>query len=342
MEGTEMQTTKCVVKKRTNRRFYRERLILEHGAKCAYCGCEITARELISIDSYFPFRTHPKCDEYENFILACQSCNTIKANKEPIDEDGKILILHPYKESYWKEITVDDNGVACGETEAGRSTVEIMRLNRPELVAYRNNNIALFIKKANDGECAYDVYKNSITNIRKLVLISVETEELKDYYYRLIYANVIASMEAYLSKTIITLVLNNDDLFWNFVREFKWNNVKIDISQIKQVYDEMDKRVQTALAEVLYHNLSKVKNIYKDVLNISILEDRKVMDFLCKAVDIRHDIVHRNGRKNVRGAEQKNVDEYHNIQLEQIEELISYVDKLILSIEKQISSNICS
>ena len=341
MGETEKQMTKCVVKRRTNRRFYMEKLIQEHGAKCAYCGCEITARELISIDSYLPFRMHPECDEYENYILACRSCNIIKGDKEPVDEDGKILILHPYRDAYWKEIKVDDNGVAYGETEAGRSTVDIMRLNRSELVAYRNNNIALFIERVNDGERAYDVYKNSIMNIRKLISISVQTEELKEYYYRLIYANVIASMEAYLSKTIITLVLNNDDLFWNFVRKFEWNNEKIDISQIKQVYDEMDKKVQLALASVLYHNLPKVKNIYRDVLNICILEDRKVMGYLCKAVEIRHDIVHRNGRKNIKKSGQNNVDEYHNIQLENVEELISYVDELICNIEKQISSNIC-
>lgn len=339
MKEVEIQKVESVERRRTNRRFCIDKLIQEHGTRCAYCGCEITARELIAIDSYLPFRTHPEHDEYENYVLACQSCNRIKAAKEPIDEEGNILILHPYRETYWKEIKVDDNGVAYGETDAGRSTVDIMRLNRPELVAYRSNNIALFIKKANDGERAFDVYRNSIMHIRRLVSVSVETEELKEYYYRLIYANVIASMEAYLSKTIITLVINNKDLFWNFVQKFNWNNEKIDISQIKQVYDEMDIKVQTALTEVLYHNLPKVKGIYKDILNIKMLEDREEMGFLCKAVEIRHDIVHRNGRKNVRKNAQNNTDEYHNIQLEQVEELIARVDNLVCSIEEQIVKN---
>jgi len=340
MKAVEVQMVECVKHRRTSRRFSIDKLIQEYGARCAYCGCEITARELISIDSYLPFRTHPEHDEYENYVLACRSCNAIKADKEPIDEEGNILILHPYQETYWKEIKVDDSGVAHGETEAGRSTVEIMRLNRPELVAYRSNNTALFIKKANDGEQAFDVYNNSIIRIRKLISVNVETEELKEYYYRLIYANVIASMEAYLSKTIITLVINNKGLFWNFVQKFNWNNEKIDISQIKQAYDEMDIKVQTALAEILYHNLPKVKNIYKDILNIKILEDRDEMTYLCKAVEIRHDIVHRNGRKNVRINVQNNADEYHNIQLEQVEELIASVDNLVRSIEDQINSNI--
>lgn len=336
MKELQVDKIECVERRRTSRRFSRDKLIQQHGTRCAYCGCEITARELITIDSYLPFSTHPENDEYDNYVLACRSCNAIKANKEPIDNEGNILILHPYQETYWKEIKVDDSGVVHGETESGRSTIEIMRLNRPELVAYRSNNIALFIKKANDGERAIDVYQSSITHIRKLISVSVETEELKEYYYRLIYANVIASMEAYLSKTIITLVINNEDLFWNFVQKFKWNDEKINISQIKQVYDEMDIKVQMALAEVLYHNLPKVKGMYKDILNIAILEDKKEMSYLCKAVEIRHDIVHRNGRKNIRKKALNNVDEYHNIQLEQVEELIKCVDKLVSSVEEQI------
>ena len=322
MEEKELQGIERVMQRRTVRRFDRARLIQEHGSKCAYCGCEITAKELITVDSYLPFRTHPECDEYDNFILACRSCNCIKGAREPIAEDGSVLILHPYKDAYWEEIKVDDNGAVHGETDAGRSTVEIMQLNRPELVAYRNDNIAGFIQKVNDGEKAFEVYQKSVSHVKELILVNVETTELKEYYNRLIYANIIASMEAYLSKTIISLVLNNQELFWNFVQNFEWNNEKINISQIKQVYDKMDIKVQTALAEVLYHNLPKVKNLYRDVLGINILDESKDMEYLCKAVEIRHDIVHRNGRKNVKKNAHDNVDEYHDIELEEIKELM--------------------
>ncbi|MGN1165665.1 MAG: HEPN domain-containing protein [Lachnospiraceae bacterium] len=256
---------------------------------------------------------------------------------EPKTEDGKILIMHPYKDAYWEHIMVDKNGVARGETEEAKSTVEILCLNRPELIAYRNNNIAAFIQNANNGENVYEVYRNSITYVKKLLLSNIEEKEIEGYFYRLVYANIIASMEAYLSKTIISLVLNDEDLFWTFVQRFDWGKEKVNISEVKDVYGKMNIKVQKALAEVLYHNLSKVKQMYRCILEINVLDEDDEMEFLCKAVEIRHDIVHRNGRKNIKKQDVTSVDEYHNIELEQIEELIKHVDELVDSIERQIN-----
>lgn len=318
--------------KRTRRHFERKRLLEEHGRKCGYCNCEMISSELIEVDSYLPFKTHPECDEYDNYVLSCPICNRIKSAKEPISEEGKILILHPYKEGYKNEIKIDENGLAYGLTVAGKSTIEIMRLNRPELVAYRSNNIASFIEKVNDGKSAYDGYQDSLIHIKALINLDVESLELKKYYYRLLYANIVAIMESYLSKVIITYVLSDEDIFWRFVQKFDWNNEKIKISEIKEVYDGMNIMVQTKLAEVLYHNLSKVKNMYRDTLDIYILDEPEEMKFLCKAVEKRHDIVHRNGRCNT-GTD---VERYHYIEKDELQELILHVDKLIKSIEEQL------
>ena len=42
----------------------------------------------------------------------------------------------------------------------------------------------------------------------------------------------------------------------------------------------------------MYHNLGKIKPIYKDVLDIDLGDIRDIM----KTVQIRHDIVHRSGK----------------------------------------------
>ena len=317
---------------RTARSFKRKRLLEEHGNKCGYCGCEMISPELMEVDSYLPFRTHPECDEYDNYVLTCPICNRIKSAREPITTDGRVLILHPYKDNYKDEIKIDEDGYAHGLTDAGKSTVEIMRLNRPELVAYRVNNIAAFIEKVNDGKSAYDVYQKSISQITELMKVNVESSELQEYYFRLLYANVISAMEAYLSKTIITLVLNDENSLWNFVRKFKWNEEKVKIADVKEVYDGINVRVQTELAGILYHNLSKVKKMYKEILDIDILTDHNEMNFLYNAVETRHDIVHRNGRAN----EDLNEEKYHDIQIEHIQQLILHVDKLVNSIQEQL------
>lgn len=310
----------------------REKLIASHGKKCGYCGSEMTFDNILQIDSYLPKSKYPQESGLENYVLSCPICNRIKADKEPIDDKGKVLILHPYKDDYWTEIQINKDGVAEGRTEAGKNTVQMMMLNRPELVSYRLDNIANFIETINDKHTSYEVYTYSINQIENLLKLDIEESELKEYFYRMIYANVIASMEAYLSKTIILIVLNNNDMFWKFVNKFDWNKEKVCIEDIKNTYDNMNIKVQTKLAEVIYHNLPKVKAMYKNILAVHILEDNDEMVFLSKAVNIRHDIVHRNGRKNNDGKK----EDFHIISLKMIKNLIIHVNKLVENVEVQI------
>ncbi len=307
-------------------------LLSLHGPKCAFCGLDVTYGQ-IGISSYYPVHSHPDNQDENNFVLACSYCNRIKNNKEPFSSEGKELIIHPYADRYWAEIQVNKDGIAEGKTDAANSTISLMELNRPLLVSYRKEHISDFIEKINDNHSAYDVYACSIGQIKELLKLEIENDPLQEYFYRMIYANVIASMEAYLSKTIIMLVLNCDDVFWRFVNKFDWNNEKVNVGEIKDAYDNMPIKVRKKLTEVIYHNLPKVRAMYKKILEIDILTDETDMSFLNRAVDIRHDIVHRNGRKN----SNCETDEFHSISIEMIEKLICNVDKLIVSIETQLA-----
>ena len=105
---------------------------------------------------------------------------------------------------------------------------------------------------------------------------------------------------------------------------------KVDISKIKDTYDSMNIKVQRKLAEILYHNLPKVRIMYQKILDINILQSEDDMRFFNCSVDIRHDLVHRNGRKGTNSR----VDEFHNITLDMINELITRVDLLINEVER--------
>ena len=315
---------------------YRKDLLEKHGRKCGYCDSELTVPESIEIDHFFPTRTHPQCHGLDNLVLTCPVCNRIKGAKEPIADDGSVVILHPYRDNYWEQIKIDSNGLAYGVTEEGKNTVETMRLNRSELVAYRADKVAVFIGEANEGEYPAEIYYGSVRQIKKLMEITIDDSELAAYCNRMIYANVIASMEAYLSKTIIRAVTNDKNTFWRFVSKFEWGKERFSLNEIKEVYDGMYLRVQTALTEALYHKLPKVKNIYKDTLGIEILTDEEEMGALCRAVEIRHDIVHRNGRKSA-CTEQ---NDYHIITTDMVNDLILRVNKLVSTVEEQLRAGI--
>ena len=305
-------------------------LLEKYGSQCAYCGLDVTYGQ-IEVDTFFTFSSHPDKQSPDNYILTCAQCHRIKGSKDPFSEDGNELIIHPYDDRYWSEIQIGRDGVAVGKTEAGSSTIALLGLNRPELVSYRKDHIADFIKRINDDKAAYEVYNCSINQIKELLKIDIVNPELQEYFHRMIYANVIASMEAYLSKTFITIVLNDDAMFWRFVNRFDWEKDRFYIENIKDIYDNMPIRVQTKLTEVLYHNLPKVKAMYQKILEIDILQEEEDMAFLCKSVDVRHDLVHRNGRKNSNCT----TDEFHNISVDMINELIEHVDRLVKEIEEQ-------
>lgn len=319
--------------RRPNPQKFKHQLLAIHGAKCAYCGINLSSGYTL-IDSYIPFRSIEDPENIDNYVLACAQCDLIKGTREPVSLDGKVLILHPYSENYRTEIQFNEDGIAEGKTEAGESTIEFLQLNRSELVSYRKDHIADFIAKVNDGYSAYDVYRCSIEQIKDLLQIEIPSADLQQHFYRMIYTNVISSMEAYLSKTLITIVMNDETYFWEFVKRFDWEKEKINIENIKEVYDNMTIKVQTKLSEILYHNLPKVKVLYQKVLNIDILQNHEDMAFLCRAVDIRHDLVHRNGRKNGRSE----VDEYHSISISMIYDLVTHVDNMIQEIESSFTN----
>ena len=75
---------------------------------------------------------------------------------------------------------------------------------------------------------------------------------------------------------------------------------------------------------LLYHNLPKIKGIYRDTLAVDLGDIAEAS----KAVQIRHNLVHRNG-KNKEG-------QHFIITKEIISNLIDEIEKFVLNIDQQI------
>jgi len=69
---------------------------------------------------------------------------------------------------------------------------------------------------------------------------------------------------------------------------------KFSLSDIFDCYEKIEKNVRTYLLDLIWHNLAKVKEMYKSSLDISFPE---TMKSLYSAISKRPDMVHRNGRK---------------------------------------------
>jgi hypothetical protein len=150
-------------------------------------------------------------------------------------------------------------------------------------------------------------------------------EDMKFYLYKLLYANLITSMEAYLSDTLIKYVTENDGYLRKFTETYRpFRNQTFTTDDIFNRMDHLKDIVKGELRELMYHNLPKIKQIFMDSMGVDI----GVIKDLYKAVLIRHDIVHRNG-KDKDGKE-------HVITKENVEQLCALVNDFIYNIECQL------
>jgi hypothetical protein len=118
---------------------------------------------------------------------------------------------------------------------------------------------------------------------------------------RLSYSGLITILEAYLSDIAKRQVLNKESIKRRFVEKFKpfYSREKsICVSKIFKTLEQLDESIRECIDNLSFHNVETINSFYSSVLLIEIPEDIKRE--LSKAVDIRHDIIHRAG-KTTRG-----------------------------------------
>ncbi|MGM7446896.1 HEPN/Toprim-associated domain-containing protein [Idiomarina sp. ST20R2A10] len=143
---------------------------------------------------------------------------------------------------------------------------------------------------------------------------------------RMVFASVITAMEAYLSDTMKRHVLNRSAIKRRFVechQSFKGKLAKKDIFLF---FDSLDETLNDEIDKISFHNIDTVKELYKKVLACEFSEDK--LSTLRPSVSIRHDIVHRNGKK---------VDGFSvNVLQQDVRKLIELVRSVIKDIDLQI------
>lgn len=108
---------------------------------CEYCF----SQRRFSPDSFSVEHIQPKlkkgADEIENLALACQGCNGFKSDKTTgIDSmNGREVLLYNPRQDVWRKHFSwrKDFSEIIGLTAKGRATVNLLKLNREEVVNLR-------------------------------------------------------------------------------------------------------------------------------------------------------------------------------------------------------------
>ena len=167
-------------------------------------------------------------------------------------------------------------------------------------------------------------FVDSLDSIENLVKVNLEDAKSRNTLNKLLFANTVAAMETYLSDAFINTVTNSPVHIRKFMETTPaFNEKKYKLSEIYAWLEDTKKAVTEYLLQILYHNVFIVKNMYKCTLDIDFPDG---MEEIQKAVMVRHDIVHRNGKtKQGEPVDIGENDVLRNIEV--IKDFISHVDK---------------
>lgn len=178
------------------------------------------------------------------------------------------------------------------------------------------------IAEVQAGETKF--HQNFCTSLDELAVLNETTENAT--LQRMVFASVITVMEAYLSDTMKSHVLNRSAVKRRFVESHQVFKEKLAKKDVFAFLDTLDKTLNMEIDKISFHNIDTVKDLYQKVLACDFPEDK--LDQLRPSVFVRHDIVHRNGKKS----DGFSVDVFQ----QDVIDLIELVRSLIKDIDQQI------
>lgn len=162
----------------------------------------------------------------------------------------------------------------------------------------KENNVIQILREL--GKSAYnttEVYRVFLLNMRsveRLAKISPATSGLKSVFFRMLYAQTITALEAYLADAFLRLVVSKPEFKKRLLTEvYEFKERKFSFAEILELNPSGDEAIADMLSDISWHNIAKAKALYSTVCGVEISGD---LAPLFKAVMNRHDIVHRNGR----------------------------------------------
>lgn len=177
----------------------------------------------------------------------------------------------------------------------------------------------------------FETFKNEIENLKELNKITIANVSIDKTLRRQIFTGVIASMETYLSDAFINRTLNSEEFTRKFVGSFHdFKERPIPLNELFDYHEKIQTICKQAMLDVIYHNLPKVKGMYKDTFGEDIGDIRSVY----KAVLLRHDLIHRNG-KTKNGFEVVIDSGIIDLLISDIETFIGNIDKQQIETEKK-------
>lgn len=139
-----------------------------------------------------------------------------------------------------------------------------------------------------------EIFQREISNLNEL-LRQLPEESNNPTLFKMYYAHAVTILEVYLEDMVKALIMSNDGFVKNTIKNVSpFNDGKFKLADLP-LFDEdgIKKFILGKLSENIFHAIPKAIAIIQGITETSIKVD---IARVCKVVDTRHHIVHRNGK----------------------------------------------
>ncbi len=173
------------------------------------------------------------------------------------------------------------------------------------------------------------VFDTQIQSVTELLNVQV-SDETQFSLLVMLHGHIVASVESYLASTFIHKVTNSEDLIRKLVEtDPVFSKIKFTLKEIFEKQEGLKLTVATYLKDLIFHDLKKVKPMFKDVLDC----DFGDISWLFDAVKTRHHCVHRAGldkdgnRVDISVDSIRKLIEGSNLLVHKVENIISQISE---------------
>jgi hypothetical protein len=172
-------------------------------------------------------------------------------------------------------------------------------------------------------------FKNDVRGLRALLQqTQPASARVKQALLRMLYSSAITALETYLSDAFYQTVIKDESLIERLMLTTpEFTEKKYSLSEVVEWKKRTKEKVSDYLFNIVWHNLAKVRCMYRDVLHVNFPDDASAV---YAAVVIRHDIVHRSGRTKT--------GKVHNLRESDAKKLFDTLEAFVDVIDLQLKS----
>lgn len=220
--------------------------------------------------------------------------DSIKPTDKKIFVNGTIILTNEDDVSIEKMFCLADDSYSEGaEIIDGNLVVDKSNFSPDTWYIAKGGLTALGIYFPTDIEQVFDAFIGAMDDLGKLLLLESVQPDLSITLKKHVYIGFFSAMEVFLCDICQCFISRKDEYYTNYLNAHpSFKDEKIKVCNIFQEYNTIKDKISERIQGTLYHNLWLVKDVFEKTFNITFPS----IDGLLSFIQIRHDLVHRNGR----------------------------------------------